>query len=227
MLTSTELREKLKITQPQLTAWIQEGLPWEGPARKKRFDPAKVRAWGIANGKLLPAQPPPDLGPVCETRAEAARELGVSERIIATWCSYSDFPGRAGHRGRREAYYPIDEIRRWHAKTFGDVPMEGHRNVARERRDNANASLAELELAERTGELIPLQDVIDFYARQMAHAKAVLNDLADIVVDLLPPKVKRDERARIRARVDELRDQVLERFVELLEGDTDPTEDED
>lgn len=225
MLTFTQLREKLNVSQPQLTEWIREGLPWEGTSRKKAFDPNQVRQWLLDNGKVREQQPPRGpIGPVCHTRSEAARELGVAERTIATWCSYPDFPGKPGHRGRREGHYPIPEIRKWHARTFGDVPMEGSANSARERKDNAHAAIAELDLAERTGELIPLADVIGFYVRQMNQAKAHLADLPDLVVDKLPPKVKREERQKIRDQVEEIRYQVLETFVELLKGDTDPTE---
>ena len=226
MLTSTELREKLGIPQTTLTAWVRAGLPWEGTKRRKLFDLEQVRDWGIANGKIRPVDPPPDTGPVFDTRAELARELNVAERTIATWCTYPDFPGRPGHQGRREAFYPLNDIIRWHAKTFGDVPMEGARNSARERKDNAQAELAELELAERRGELIPLDDVLRFYTRQMAQAKTHMWDLADKVLSRLPPKIKKDERAEIRKVVDEIRDDVLQTFVELLKGDTDPTDED-
>ena len=229
MLTFTQLRTKLQISQPKLTSWIQEGLPWEGTERKKRFDPEQVSQWLIETGKAArpPAKTDRDVGRICTTRAEAAQELGVAPRTLATWCTYDDFPGRPGHRGRREGFYPITEIRQWRERTFGESEPESQATSARARKDNAQAEMAELDLAERRGELIPLQVVINFYARQMAQAKAQLMDLADIVASLLPPKLNREEKKRIRDRVDEVRDQVLQTFVELLEGDQDSTEDEE
>lgn len=230
LLTSTELRNELQITQPMLTAWIHEGLPWEGTAKKKLFDEHAVAQWLVDHGKVRTTRQPATIsqGPTCTTREEAARELGIAPRTLATWCTMDGFPGRPGSRGRREGHYPIAEIKEWHAQTFPESTWSAvPTNPFRQRRENAQAEMAEMDLAERKGELIRLEDVIRFYTRQMAQAKAILDDMPDIVLSILPTtKIKRDERERIRSRLDEVRDQVLEQFVELLKGDTDPTDED-
>ena len=138
MLTFSELAEQLGLTRPALSALVRDGLPYTADKRRKLFDGDEVAAWLVANGHAERSPPAPT---VAVTREEAAQLLGVHLRTLAGWLRHGDFPGRAGDRGARNGYFPIEEIEAWRARTIGGPASDEDPSgepTARERLASAN-----------------------------------------------------------------------------------------
>lgn len=94
------------------------------------------------------------------SRAEIARQLRVTERTITTWVRDRDFPRRV--KGRRVTF-PEDRCFAWYVAYKQSEALKRSRSeepadldTARARKMEAEARMAEIELAKLEGELIPL-----------------------------------------------------------------------
>src|SRR5690606_23096838 len=94
------------------------------------------------------------------SRAEIARQLRVTERTITTWVRDRDFPRRV--KGRRVTF-PEDRCFAWYVAYKQSEALRRSRSeepadldTARARKMEAEARIAEIELARIEGELIPL-----------------------------------------------------------------------
>lgn len=103
----------------------------------------------------------------------AAQEFGVSPDTIT--------------RKLREAGHQVGGHQRWTVRQlFTALSAAGDIKEARFRRESAEAALAELDLAERRRDLVPVAEVVDFIARllqpfraRMLAAPAVLGTAAN------------------------------------------------
>lgn len=226
-LTAKELCAKLAIDGKQLAAFVREGLPCKGRGKKRRFDPAAVAAWLQKSGKLQsPAAAVP--GQVVTTRAEAARVLGVSLRTLAEWMTSPTFPGTAGHSGRQDGYFPIDEIRAWRSATLGSSggsPADAELLEARRLKLRIDNDRAQIALEKELKSLGDTEAMARFAQRQIATAKALLGEMADKVESRLPAKVERPLRQVIRKAIEEVLAETLNAIAEMALGDQDETDD--
>jgi len=231
MLSFTDLRERLGLTQPALTRLIQEGLPWhadEKRPRQKRFDPAAVRQWLVEHGRVKVDRDPLADQPIANTRAAAAAHFGVSIRTLSTWSLDPTFPGRAGGPGRRDGYFPLVEIAQWlEGKPGGLEAIQDGQQTERVRLTKARADKAEIEVAKLQGELGDFAQIARFFERTIHNAVAVLQQMPDRVDNLLPPELPAAVRAAIRQTIDRTVHDTRTTLAELLAGDTDPANDDD
>lgn len=101
---------------------------------------------------------------IATTQQEAGELLGVGARQVAEYMRRG-CPGESGH-------YPLPEMVAWckqhvwtrRVVTAGDDPDEDDDSPALERLRSARASIAELELREREGELLRQEHVHTAYA---------------------------------------------------------------
>lgn len=222
MLTFTELRELLGITQPQLTKWITAGMPHELDGRRKLFDEEAVAAWLIENGHAeeVAEESAQSVGQICTTRREAAAALGVSLRYFSEWLNEPGFPGFSGSPGRQDGYFPISEIEAWRANhpKFGQT---GSGNDSRDRINVARAKKLELEYERELESLISVDVVERFIVRTLSAAKAILETLDEEVIALMPESIDAKTRTKIRRKVGDKVDQIQSTLAELIEGDED------
>lgn len=170
---------------------------------------------------------------VATTWSELARELGMGgaapERVLQRWATRADFPGRPGKPGKRDGYFPVEEIRTWLAAVRTSVePVEDEDLVAVAKR----VKLLELEEKEaaakvRLEKLADVDEVGQYCEQVVNNAKAILAALEDEVVAILPAAVGAKVRGQIHRRVQKLRDAALAELQRLCEGDTDETTEPD
>jgi len=229
-MTFSELRQALGITAPALTRLVKAGLPWSGSTRRKQFDPVEVRAWLLAHGYAEPEPRPASpaaAGIICTTKDEAARALGVTSRTIGDWLTDPTFPGRSGRPGRQDGFFPIAEIQAWRDGRTSPEGPDDSAHVERVRLTRGRADKVELEVGRLSGRLVEVDQVARFFARTTASAAAILEELPDRVEAGLPRKTAGKLRRLIRAAIARAVEDTRSALAELVQGDTDPPDDEE
>jgi len=245
-LTARELCQRLGVNRSELKRLISDGLP-TGGEKARRFDAAEVDQWLIEKGLAEPVAETTETDPadepaasptqkICHTRAELARELGLGvdgERTIGKWQHMPDFPGRPGKRGQRDAYFPVDDIKRWRTAQHwqpGRPPAGGHD----EKLTAAKRRLALLEIErevrrarEELGELIDAGDVRRFFEQCIINTKAVMSQLPDEFLAMVPAELRESLGAQVHKQAIRRIDEAYLEIAQLLEGDTDPTDDDE
>lgn len=223
-MTGKQLIAALGITRAQLNAWIDEGLPWTGNTARRQFDADQVAAWLVAQGYAEPAEPAaPAVGssqqaagggrqagqttqpaeisqqPIARTRNEVAQHFGVADRTVAVWITQG-MPGIVGTPGRRDGYFPLDEIALWRAERLplASAPLDDPRVAEEARLKRARASIVELDLAEKQGRLIDAGIAMREWIRAVAEAKTQADQLPAWLAKKLPESVDRDTRRELR-----------------------------
>jgi hypothetical protein len=227
-LTAAELRTKLGLTPRRLTLLLRRGMPSEGKGKKRRFDPHAVAGWLQAEGlaKQDPGSPVADQ--VATTIAETARDLGVAPRTVAQWLTDPTFPGKAGGPGRRDGYFPLGQIRDWQAATHAAngraAVTDAEMLAARRLKIQIDNDRAQIALEKELGSIADGDEVARFLKRQVATAKALLDETADKVDSRLPGKIPPAVRMRIRQAIEEVIAETLNSLAELAVGDQDQAE---
>jgi hypothetical protein len=225
LLTSHELRKKLDLTPQRLARLVKQGLPAKGKGAKRRFDPQVVATWlrdrGLAKQEGSADQ-------IATTIADAAREFGVAPRTFSLWLTDPTFPGKAGTPGRRDGYFPLQQIRAWQAAAIGgtraaaaDAEMLAGRRLKLQI-DNDRQQVA---LEKELGSIADCEAIARFQARQVATAKALFGEAPDKVDSRLPGKLAQPVRLRIRQALEEVIAETLNALAELAAGDLDDAED--
>jgi phage terminase Nu1 subunit (DNA packaging protein) len=200
-VTGTELCQALGIRRRQLTAWVEDGLPWTGTPRRRSFDPDEVSVWLVAAGHADPVQDPalPAEQIVLRTRDEVATHFGVSTRSVATWIR-EGMPGLPGSPGRREGYFPVEEIEDWlrSRKIMPGESAADPRALEDARVKRVRADIMELELAEKRGQLINSEEAARKWVHAVHEAKAQAEQLPAWLMKRLPEDLPREIRRRIR-----------------------------
>lgn len=154
-------------------------------------------------GITLPGDELPD-ETILRTRAEAAEYFGVDERTVAKWLTQHGFPGNAGTRGQRNGYFPAQSIAAWRdgrRRVFegeDDEDLDGGKNFEQAGLIRAKRQLAELDLAERTAELVHAEEVTSRMVRLAAEAAAVLRQLPAEMVAQMPEDIDPETIAHMR-----------------------------
>lgn len=233
MLTFTQLREQLGLSQPALSKLIRDGLPHSIDGRAKVFDDQAVARWLIETRRAV-VEGQEDADKILRTRRECADHFGVHLRTVADWLEDPTVPGRSGTRGLRDGYFPLEEIAQWVAK------REALRGVAEtagsELRDQLlHATIRqklvrierdELGLKEELGRLTSIESVVELVTRQIHTAKTLLEALPDEAARSLPESLDPEVRAAVVRR---WRERVFETervLSETVAGDTDESESE-
>lgn len=226
-LSNQELRQRLGITQRRLTEWIREGLPFTPAGRKKEFDAAAVAAWLQQTGKARPAAAAaaPTPPQVATTRAEASLLLDVNLRTLATWLIDPTFPGKAGSPGRQDGYFPIAEINAWREARFGADRRSGgpsdEVSSAKLRKTLIECDREQYEFERELKTILDYEETARLIARQIATAKALLEQMPDKVDSRLPAKFGPKTRRRVRRAIAEVLDETMQALAEMAAGDTD------
>lgn len=183
MLTTAELLKQLPdVSRSRLRKWIDQGLPHTRNGRRLEYDEAQVIAWLVDNGHAN--APPIDESPpeqILRTRAELGRHFGVTTRTISEWQDKPGFPGRPGTAGKRDGFYPVNQIRKWLEEndlrtTGGDGTSELGQALQREKLRSLKLKNDAVE-----GTLVDLESV----RRLVVHA----NSLAARELYKLPPTI--------------------------------------
>ena len=235
MLTSTQLREQLGITQPVLTKLVRDGLPHtlDDRGRQKLFDDQAVARWLLDTGRATLEGEDQPKSKVARTRRECADHFGVHVRTVAEWLTDKTFPGHAGRRGDRDGDFPLDEIGQWidsrDALRNGGPRVETTNKrdellAVRIRRESVRTERDMLALEEDTGRLVSMEAMCELVTRQIHTAKKLLESLPDKAARDLPAELPAATRSAI---VQRWRDGVYEverTLSEMLADDEDEDE---
>jgi len=190
--------------------------------RRKIFDEQEVARWLVDNGKAT-LDGETDGQRVARTRKECASHFGVHLRTLADWLEEPSFPGRAGTRGRRDGYFPLDEIADWIEQR--DAGRNGGPRVDLSEK---RGRLLEIKISregrkdqEEAGALAPIGDMVEIVQRLTHTAKRMLESVPEEAAKELPAKMPGDKKAAIvrrwRRRIEE-----IERAIsEAIAGDQD------
>lgn len=244
--TAGELMERLGITRQRLAALIRKGLPCTTRRGNKSFDPVAVDAWLLEHGYAVAVDPEPGSesdglqpssvsGPIARTYAELANGLGMRSRqavrMLQKYAAMPGFPGRPATPGKSDGWLPVDIIREWIAALprGGNVGAEidDELQAIRKRIAKLNLEREEQELLTRLGRLADVEEVARFNRQCVANAKAVLEPLADEVLELLPRTLEDQVRTRIHQRAQKLLDSAWENLAQMIAGDDDRTGEDD
>lgn len=143
---------------------------------------------------------------VAKTMAEASHALGVSTATLDKWLADPTFPGKRGTRGAATGSFPIDEIRRWREAKYGrgDGARVDESGQARQRKQQAEAALKELQLERLAGSLVDREQAEAIFAATVATARSLLEELPEVLAAGLPanrPKLRRKVSAMARRHV--------------------------
>lgn len=231
-MTAAELCERLKLTTVEISAYVRMGMPCEGRTKGRRFDYDAVLAWIAQHGE--PEEQPLAVEAIAHTRAEAARLLGLGldgERIIARWLTIPGFPGRAGTSGKRDGHFPIAEIIEWRKTQGRGVLSHGGGDSeltdAKRRLVLLEIQEQEVQAKKRLGQLLDFDEVSRFFEQCVTNTKAVLGQIPDEILAELPADLAESLRQQIYNRVQRRIDDACIEIAQLLEGDTDPVEDDE
>jgi hypothetical protein len=147
-----------------------------------------------------------------KTVAAVAAHFGVSQRAVGYWLS-SGAPGSPGR-------YDLAAIAAWREgqQSNGDEPAEG----ARGRFLAARAAREELRLAKERGELVRLDDTRRLMIRHINEAKAILGQLPDRVLAVLPAAIAGKIRRQVRDECARLIDHSCGSLADLLAKPAEP-----
>ena len=151
---------------------------------------------------------------VAKTTIEAAQHLGVNESTIDRWLKEPGFPGKAGDRGRRNGYFPIERIREWAQRSTANRSQADATN-ARHRELEARAATRELELDEKLGRLVDRDEVESLIVQQIATARSLLEEIPDAIAAAMPSKMP-DRLRRLVTRI--ARRKVTQAIEALIES---------
>ena len=148
-MNANQLAQTLGVTRRQITAWKKQGLPFRRIGRRDDYDPEAIALWLAVHG-LHPR------GRVVETVDQVAEHCGVHRRTVHEWLR-QHCPGKPGT-------YDLDAIAAWRdarsrAAKEEDGALAGPASPGLERYRLARAAIAELELEQLRGRLVPRDEV--------------------------------------------------------------------
>jgi len=183
-MTLSELCKAYRVARPAVKAWIAAGLPHEKRGRGYDFDQKAVDAWLLEKGIRA------------RTRDALAQHLGVALRTVAGWISRG-MPTLEG------GGYDLEAVDAWleTSRSRGGAPPDTKGRQQRERLRDLEIELAETKLAQQRGRLIEVEPVRRMLVRHIHEAKAILDQLPDRVLGVLPSRTKAGVRRSVRKRV--------------------------
>lgn len=176
------------ITAPQLRDLIAEGLP-----RKQdgSFDEAEVAEWFYLTNRIER----PD---TIEThRGRAAKAMGISANQMSKWERDPTCPARYG-------YYPLQKLEIWRDEIKNPVGRPAKEAIPQaDRITTLRARKYELELQEKQGELVNLQEILGRVRRAAARHREILRVFPDRVARSLDELSVSDEVRKTMRRLSE------------------------
>lgn len=165
---------------------------------------------------------------MCRTYAELCNAIGRPQRVVQRWATEPGFPGTPGTPGRRDGYFPVDEIQAWSEARFSRIDTrDAELQEAKKRLALLEIQEQELDARRRLGQLLDFSEVSAFYESCVVNAKAVLGQIPDEVLSMLPAQLSDEVRNDIFRKVSRRIDDSLAEVAALIEGDTDDTADGD
>lgn len=162
---------------------------------------------------------------IARNLGEAAALLGVNQRTIQKWATEPGFPGRAAKAGANNGHYPIEEIKRWRGAT---TKSTGQRpDIASElrlRKLAVETARREVELEQRLGRLISLDDVESTLATALSTARSLIEEIPDVIASAIPqtkPKLRRMVARLARKKVRGVLAVLADAMRESIEEDND------
>jgi hypothetical protein len=138
-------------------------------------------------------------------------------------------PGRPGRPGKKAARFDVEECRLWIAANVRNGTQdvtEGIRD-ARGRLTLLDLEIKEGERRQQLEQLADVDEIADFIEICVNDAKAILEALPDEILEALPEELPEETRRNVHRRVERILTNALESISRTIEGDTDPTEDDD
>lgn len=229
--TSKDLAKIIGTTPQRIGSWIRLGMPTVGRNGVYQVDIEAAIQWAIDNGKIEQVEDAPKVSRVVANRCEVAQHFGVNEHTVSVWQRRPGFPGRAATPGRRDGYYPLDEIETWREESIlqndpatrdtNGTTHDDSVKAGRSRLLKIQCDERELRLAEKRGELIPVATATSCLERLVNQSGAIIDELPDRVLSCLPSDLSESARKAVRDTVSQVSTDVRVILSELLGGDQD------
>ena len=152
---------------------------------------------------------------IVRTLADVARFFSKSPATIKTEWRRRGMPGKSGGWDLREIF----EWREGHREHTGAKNEGESRFEAERRKAVADADMAERKAAQQAGELIEVTPIIRLFTRHVNEAKAIMDQLADRVLSLLPAKTTPKTRRRVREECRKILDDACRSLGDLLSAE--------
>jgi phage terminase Nu1 subunit (DNA packaging protein) len=215
-MTDAELCHKLCLTVEQLAELRRRGLPHRGSGSRRKYEPALVREWliaeGIADTTHAPVEPF-----TLRTIGEVAKYFCVSEKTVGVWLR-EGMPGRPGPRGKQDGFFAVHEMREWLTKRQQTQANSLGGTSERDRLVAVKRQREELKLGTESGNLLPVETVGKTFLRANHEARTQLEQLPASIVKLLPHTLDRETRDRVRKKVKQAIDHVARTLADALEN---------
>lgn len=185
-MATETLRERLGLGDEEINRLAGEGMPTD--------DPLRTIGWLVEKGKLIP----PRIVPA----KFLAEFFGCVPLTISNWQSQ-------GMPSLDDGMFDLDECCRWRLAHIRKSP-------AADQLAAAKASKAQLDLAERLGEVAPVEPLLRRMSRRINEAKAILNQLPDaIAAAATEAGVPRDIVGLLHQRAADVLDRTLRSIADL------------
>lgn len=142
-------------------------------------------------------------------KAEVAALLCVSQPRIIDWVNHYGMPCRQKGRKGVEWQFVHDDVMFWYTTHIRDKGKES-KNDAQLRKAQADATLAELQVQQKLGELVPIDDIAKIVADEYANVRA---RLLSIPTKLAPALYTVDDLMETQAILEQGMDDVLKELT--------------
>jgi phage terminase Nu1 subunit (DNA packaging protein) len=207
-MNAADLCTSLDITPDTLASWLPEGLPHTPDSDGNEFDAVAVKEWLLSHGYASEPK-------IVTTLADVATAFNRHLQTVKVWRT-EGMPGEPGS-------YDLDEIAAWldsrglrHGDDADAKPAADSRQEAERRRIWAIAKREELKTKQLQGQLVDVDEVGRLYAHHATHARALLEQIPDRLLGLLPPECSGDDKRRFRAEAAKAIDGVTQALCDWL-----------
>lgn len=170
---------------------------------------------------------------IARTYGELVKRLALSGadpvRQLKDWHARG-MPGKPATPGRRNGRFVVADCREWIAAHVDrqDAPAGDGEDVRALRRRllELDLQIKEAERLEQLGRLADVDQIADFNTQCVNNARAILEAWPDKAIGRLPAELPEAVRAAAFADAGQLVDDTLDELARIIEGDTDPTDDD-
>lgn len=221
LLNAEQLATALEIPLARVQKWKEQGLPFDAEGQ---IEEQVAIAW-ITAKKMKKAGVTAEV--VATTVGDAARLLGCGERSIHNWARQEGFPGTIGQAGMANSYLPIEKIKAWREGRGepGGGEESGEMADLRKQKIRLEIDSRQIHVERELGTLLDADQAAGLMERQIATARALLDQLPDKIDTRLPGTTPPAVRKRIRKAVEQSIRDTYGALAEMKSGDTDSTED--
>lgn len=185
-MTNKTIAEQLGITPADFTRLAGEGMP--------TADAYSAAGWLVLNGRACV--------PRIVSLKALAKFFGVTSQAVRVWRD-SGLPAIGPDR------FDLDAVVQWRLGRIRSSP-------AGDQLARAKAATAELALREKLGEVAPVEPLHRRMVRRVTEAKAILNQIPDMVAASLAEEgLSRDLAGRLRQRVEDVVHRSLRAVADL------------